>query len=90
MKIPSSNLGRIRCVQKLFLTFRTIFVHNMFSPCSAKRRVSDKDLPVKLIVRLRTGGAPKNNQFYVTTIIRVLLLEFYTENEFTNKILPNF
>ena len=27
MKIPSSNLGR---KQKLFLTFRTIFVHNMF------------------------------------------------------------
>ena len=32
MKIPSSNLGRTCCVQKLFLTFRTIFVHNMFSP----------------------------------------------------------
>ena len=47
MKIPSSNLGRICCVQKLFLTFRTIVVHNMFSPCSAKRRASDKDLPVQ-------------------------------------------
>ena len=46
MKIPSSNLGRTCCVQKLFLTFRTIFVHNMFSPCSAKRKASDKDLPV--------------------------------------------
>ena len=46
MKIPSSNLGRTCCVQKLFLTYRTIFVHNMFSPCSAKRRASDKDLPV--------------------------------------------
>ena len=46
MKIPISNLGRACCVQKLFLTFRTIFVHNMFSPCSAKRRASDKDLPV--------------------------------------------
>ena len=48
MKIPGSNLGRICCVQKLFLTFRTIsiFVHNMFSPCSGKRRASDKDLPV--------------------------------------------
>ena len=31
MKISSSNLGRTCCVQKLFLTFRTIFVHNMFS-----------------------------------------------------------
>ena len=32
VRIPSSNLGRTFCVQKLFLTFRTIFVHNMFSP----------------------------------------------------------
>ena len=32
--------------ENMFLTFRTIFVHNMFSPCSAKRRASDKDLPV--------------------------------------------
>ena len=46
MKIPSSNLGRTCCVQKLFLTFRTIFVHNMFSLCSAKKRASDKNLPV--------------------------------------------
>jgi len=46
MKFPSSNLGRTCCVQELFPTFRTIFVHNMFSPCSAKRRPSDKDLPV--------------------------------------------
>ena len=46
MKIPCSNLGRTCCVQKLFLTFRTIFVHNMFSQCSVKRKASDKDLPV--------------------------------------------
>ena len=46
MNIPSSNLLRTRCVKKIFLTFRTIFAHNMFSPCSAKRRASDKDLPV--------------------------------------------
>ena len=39
-------MGRTCCVQKLFLTFRTISVHNMFSPCSPKRRASDKDLPV--------------------------------------------
>ena len=25
---------------------QNIFLHNMFSPCSAKRRASDKDLPV--------------------------------------------
>ena len=47
MKIPSSNLGRTCCVQKLFLTFRAIFVHNIISLCSAKRRASDRDLPVK-------------------------------------------
>ena len=28
----TSNLGRACCVQKLFPTFGTIFVHNMFSP----------------------------------------------------------
>ena len=56
MKIPSSNLGRTCCVQKLFLTFRTIFVHNMFSPCSAKRRASDKDLPVQNISRENSGS----------------------------------
>ena len=47
MKIPSSNLGRTFRVQKLFPTFRTIFVHNMFFQCSAKRRTSGKDLPVQ-------------------------------------------
>jgi hypothetical protein len=53
MKIPSSNLGRTCCVQKLFLTLRTIFVHNMFSPMFCKKRASDKDLPV--LVVLLTG-----------------------------------
>ena len=32
---------------ELFMTFGTIFVHNMFSPCSAKRRASEKNLPIK-------------------------------------------
>ena len=45
-KFQAQNMGRTCCVQKLFLTFRTISVHNMFSPCSAKRRASDKDLHV--------------------------------------------
>ena len=53
MKIPSSNLERTCFVQKLFLTFRTTFVHNMFSPFSAKRRASDKDLPVSSKHRLK-------------------------------------
>ena len=46
IKIPSSNLERTCCVQKLFLTFRAIFVHNMISSCSAKRGASNKDLPI--------------------------------------------
>ena len=45
-KIPKSNMERTCYVQKLFLTIKIIFVHNMFSPCSAKRRASDKDIPV--------------------------------------------
>ena len=49
MKVPSSNLGKTCFVHKLFLTFRTIFVHNMFSLCSAKRSASDKDLSVHLL-----------------------------------------
>ena len=48
IKIPTSNLGRTCCVQKLFPTFRIFFVYNMFSSCSAKRRASDKDLPVPI------------------------------------------
>ena len=63
-KFLAQNMGRTCCVQKLFLTFRTISVYKMFSPCSAKRRASDKDLPVyvstvkyylKLIVLEFTG-----------------------------------
>ena len=42
----SCSLNRYYKVQKLFLTFRTIFEHNMFSPCSAERRASDKDFHV--------------------------------------------
>ena len=40
-KFQAQNMGRTCCVQKLFLTFRTIYVQNMFSPCSAKIRASD-------------------------------------------------
>ena len=46
MKIPSSNLRRTCCVRQLFLTFRTILCTLQVSSCSAKRRASDKDLPV--------------------------------------------
>ena len=35
LKFQAQNMERTCCVQKLFLTFRTIFVQNMFSPCSA-------------------------------------------------------
>ena len=43
MKIPSSNLGRTCCVQKLLYTCSP--------PCSAKRRASDKDLPVHHMIK---------------------------------------
>ena len=36
------------------LTIRKIFVHNMFSPYIAKRRASDKDLPVIRYIFLLT------------------------------------
>ena len=49
MKVPSSNLGKTCFVHKLFLTFKKFFVHKMFSPYSAKRSASDKDLPVMCI-----------------------------------------
>ena len=73
MKIPSSNLGRTCCVQILCLTFRTFFVHNMFSPCSAKRRASDKDLPVqdpRLMVYLRKiyGIVSNSDVFLIHTV----------------------
>ena len=45
MKIPSSNLGEnILCTEIV-----SDIQNNMFSPCSAKRRASDKDLPVHMI-----------------------------------------
>jgi hypothetical protein len=77
MKIPSSNLGRTCCVRKLFLTFITIFVYNMFSPCSAKRRASDKDLPVAILIPSgilvgKTACFP----LYLYTLILVWLWNF--------------
>ena len=47
MKIPSSNLGRTCCEQKLFLTFRTIFVQT----CSPHVLQKDKDLPVVTVYK---------------------------------------
>ena len=55
-KFNAWNLGRTCCVQKLFLLFRIFFVHNMFSPCSAKRRDSDKDLPVKTELQVKCSN----------------------------------
>ena len=49
-------MGRTCCEQKLFLTFRTISVHNMFSPSSEKRRYSDKDLLVNSVQNLGQKG----------------------------------
>ena len=67
-KFLVQNIGRTCCVQKLFLTFRTISVHNMFSPCSAKRRASDKDLPVTTTI--------KHDIFYASLKVRQFQNEF--------------
>ena len=50
-KFQAQNMGRTCCVQKLFLKFRTIYVHNMFSPCSAKSKSfwQSKGILVKII-----------------------------------------
>ena len=53
VKILSSEHGEnmlSTSVQKLILTFRTINAKNMFSPCSAKIRASDKDLPLHIFL----------------------------------------
>ena len=42
MKILNSNLGRTCCVQKLFLTFRTVFVHNKFPMFCKKKELLTK------------------------------------------------
>ena len=65
------NMGRTCCVQKLFLTFRTISVHNMFSPCSAKIRASDKVLPVHFFRQQSVGSTPLCSK---SVVMLVLLL----------------
>ena len=62
-KFQAHNMDRTCCVQKLILTFRTIYVHNMFSPCSEKIRASDKDLPVTLTLTNLTEN-------YITVPVR--------------------
>ena len=46
MKTPSSeHVENMLCTEIVF-DIQNIFFNNMFSPCFAKRTVSDKDLPV--------------------------------------------
>ena len=84
MKIPSSNLGRTCCVQKLFLT---IFVHNMFSPCFEKRRAFDKDLPVSSSTNINFYFCPNCNSLYIPnpivffTLSMNSMLIFFIENK---------
>ena len=80
MKIPSSNLGRTCCVQKLFLTFRTIFVYNMFSLCSAKRRASNKDLPV-----MKSTHFFRNMLVSVNWVVENLSLSTKLDTRFAHK-----
>ena len=46
MKIPSSEHGENMLCTDIIFDIQTNCVHNMFFPCSVKRRASDKDLPV--------------------------------------------
>ena len=59
MKIPSSNLGRTCCVStEIVSDIQNNFCtqHVLFSPCSAKRRASDKDLPVATLYQALKYG----------------------------------
>jgi len=85
MKIPSSNLERTCCVQKLFPTFRTIFVHNMFSPCSAKRRASDKDLPVQ---RLWNHRSTSNSTVSWVSLYYYCTVLHFTSERMSPRFLP--
>ena len=64
---------------EIVLTFRTIFVPNMFSPCSAKRRASDKDLPVPYvsIIALCQSGVWTKEKFKdsKTFVIKLVLFD---------------
>ena len=46
------KLGEIMLCTEIVFDIQNNFVHNMFSPCFAERRFSDKDLPVQLIMGL--------------------------------------
>ena len=54
-KFQAQNMGRTCCVQKLILTFRTIYVHNMFSPCSTKIRSLTKIYLYRQEIRAQSG-----------------------------------
>ena len=71
-KFQDQNMGRTYCVQKLILTFRTIYVYKMFSQCSAKIGASDKYLPVKLCdlvtVFAKTKSVTKSRLHCIRTV----------------------
>ena len=57
----------------IVLTFRTISVHNMFSPSFPKRRASDKDLPVQRLFLntklLQSSGILFQGYFFQSPVI---------------------
>ena len=60
-KLQAQNMGRRFCAHKLFfvfvLTFRTIFAHNMFSPCS------------ELVVFMYWNGKSMNNRLSYSGLV---------------------
>jgi hypothetical protein len=55
MKIPSSNMGRTCCVQKLFLTFRTIFVQT-----SSPHVLQKEELLTKIYMYRKMTNSPES------------------------------
>ena len=74
------------------LTFRTFFVHNMFSPFSAKRKPSDKDLPVlgtfskSLIYNWRIK-IQKRQQYLGMNIIPDIFFSVKNHNKFSSQVI---
>ena len=96
MKIPSSEHGENMLCTEIVTDIQNNFVHNMFFPSSAKRRASDKDLPVldfvlnlKIIQKISCLG-----EFYVDNSTYHTMMQegitygnYMIERQYTNYII---
>ena len=74
MKISSSNLRRTCCVQKLFLSFRTIFVHN-----NSPNVLQKEELLTKIYLYMQ-------NYLLKTFKLQLIRNMLCTQNDFLTKI----